>query len=120
MNGGWAGDDDANLGAIDKRIQARYTRKRNRAYLNGANVASQSLHAITYHSHNSPLNPHDPTSAPHSHTLTLTTLAHIRTMASIAKVIADGILARPSLLKLVKPMAEKYVDLAGYRKIGLV
>ena len=41
-------------------------------------------------------------------------------MSSIAKRIADAITARPALYRAVRPAAEKYADLAGYRKIGLV
>ncbi|KAI5784618.1 cytochrome b-c1 complex subunit 7 [Geopyxis carbonaria] len=39
---------------------------------------------------------------------------------ALAKVIADGIKSRPALYKMFRPMADKYMDLAGYRKIGLM
>ncbi|KAK6524314.1 Cytochrome b-c1 complex subunit 7 [Orbilia ellipsospora] len=37
-----------------------------------------------------------------------------------AKVIYNYITARPRLLNIIKPISAKYVELAGYRKVGLL
>jgi len=39
---------------------------------------------------------------------------------AIAKRIADYTKSRPGLYKVMRPLADKYLDLAGYRKVGLV
>jgi hypothetical protein len=45
----------------------------------------------------------------------------IYTMATaIAKRIADYTKSHPGLYKVMRPLADKYLDLAGYRKVGLV
>ncbi|KAF8242223.1 ubiquinol-cytochrome c reductase complex 14 kDa protein [Wilcoxina mikolae CBS 423.85] len=41
-------------------------------------------------------------------------------MAAIAKRIAEYTKSRPGLYKVMRPLADKYLDLAGYRKVGLV
>jgi len=41
-------------------------------------------------------------------------------MAAIAKRMAAFIQSRPALDNMMKPIADKYMDLAGYRKLGLV
>ncbi|EWC45834.1 hypothetical protein DRE_04841 [Drechslerella stenobrocha 248] len=41
-------------------------------------------------------------------------------MSSIVPKLAKYIIARPRLYNFLKPIAEKYADLAGYRKVGLM
>jgi len=41
-------------------------------------------------------------------------------MAAIVKRMTKFIQSRPALDNMVKPIANKYMDLAGYRKLGLL
>jgi hypothetical protein len=41
-------------------------------------------------------------------------------VAAITKRIVDFTKSRPGLLKMVQPLANRYLDLAGYRKLGLL
>lgn len=58
----------------------------------------------------------------HISPLHLTTHHHhtVVTMAFVARALADFTKARPGLHKIIRPIADKYLDLSGYRKIGLV
>jgi len=41
-------------------------------------------------------------------------------MAAIVKRMTKFVQSRPALNNMVKPIADKYIDLAGYRKLGLL
>lgn len=41
-------------------------------------------------------------------------------MSAIAKRVTAFIQSRPALDNMMKPIANKYMDLAGYRKLGLL